>query len=340
MNDYAGIVERTSLVELVERASGKLKRSGKDWRCACPLHGGDNPTGFTVYQEAGHERWKCWTGDCGQGDVLDFVQKWLGFTKEEAYQYLGGERKVDPQEMARLAVERAERIEKALQETIAKANKALADLRASRKWLEYHEELNRSENGRFIWNSRGVPDVFQELWQLGFCQDFVYKSDDGLWHSPSLAIPIFDGKSKEPVNIRHRILNPINPNDKYRPEKPGLKASPFICDAEHLDLDNILLVEGEIKSMVTYVNLDSPKWQVIGILGKKSYHEICEQLKGRKVWVLFDPDADEQAQDAANIIGGARVISLPMKVDDALNSGYLDTQSLRFLLRNAKRNVV
>ena len=84
MNDYAGIVDRTDLVDLVQKAGGMLKRAGREWRCSCPLHGGDNPTGFAVYEDSGHARWKCWTNDCGQGDALDFVQKWLGYTKDEA----------------------------------------------------------------------------------------------------------------------------------------------------------------------------------------------------------------------------------------------------------------
>ena len=337
MNDYAGIVERTNLVELVQRAGGNLKRAGKEWRCACPLHNGNNPTGFAVYVESGHSKWKCWTNDCGQGDALDFVQTWLSFTKEEAYQYLGGERKVDPAEIARLAVERAQRAEKSLQETIAEAHKALEELRAARKWLEYHETLTQSSVGRNTWIDKGIPEVWQDLWQLGYCNNFAYKSDGELYHSPSLSIPIFDGHSQDPINIRHRILNPVNPNDKYRPDRPGLKAAPFVCDPEHLDLDNVLLIEGEIKSMVTYVHLDSPKWQVIGIPGKKSYREVCEAFKGRKVWILFDPDAIEQAQDAAGILGGARIIDISMKVDDALNSGYLDTVKLRNLIKMAKK---
>jgi hypothetical protein len=337
MNDYAGVIERANLVDLVQKAGGNLKRSGKEWRCACPLHSGHNPTGFSVYEEAGHSRWHCYTGDCNGGDALDFVQKWLGFTLEEAYQYLGGERKVDPAEMVKLTVERAERAERALQKTIEEAYKALEELRSAKKWLEYHEAVTHPGVGRNAWLSRGVPEVWQELWQLGYCTNFAYKSLDELCHSPSLSIPVFDGHSKDPVNIRHRILNPVDPNDKYRPDRPGLKAAPFMCDHDHLDLDNVLIVEGEIKSMVTYIHLDSPHWQVFGIPGKKSYRELCESLKGHKVWILFDPDALEQAQDAAGIIGGARIIDISMKVDDALNSGYLDTSKLRSLIKMAKR---
>lgn len=46
----------------------ELSRSG---RCACPLHGGDNPEALSVRAGKG---WRCWTGDCGGGDGVDFVR--------------------------------------------------------------------------------------------------------------------------------------------------------------------------------------------------------------------------------------------------------------------------
>jgi len=103
-----------------------------------------------------------------------------------------------------------------------------------------------------------------------------------------------------------------------------------------MELDNVLLVEGELKSMVAYIHLDSPYWQVVGIPGKKSYREVCEQFKGRKVWVLFDPDATEQAKDAARITNG-NYIQFPMKVDDALNSGALNKEGLQRLIRMGRK---
>jgi DNA primase len=50
--------------------SGKIQDLGHELRCACPLHGGDNPTAFT-WNDNG--LWFCFTGDCGGGDVFDFV---------------------------------------------------------------------------------------------------------------------------------------------------------------------------------------------------------------------------------------------------------------------------
>lgn len=41
-------------------------------RCACPLHGGDNPDAFSVANGKG---WHCFTGDCGSGDGVDLVRR-------------------------------------------------------------------------------------------------------------------------------------------------------------------------------------------------------------------------------------------------------------------------
>lgn len=337
MIDYAGVVERTNLLDLVQQAGANMRRAGKEWRGKCPLHSGDNPTAFSVYEDAGHARWKCWTHDCGQGDALDFVMKWLGVGKDEAYQYLGGDKGIGPKEIARLAVERAERVEKALQDTIAEANRALDELRRAHKWVEYHAFLDRSDDARQIWRARGVPDVWQDLWQLGYCPDFAYKSEGELYHSPTISIPIFDGINKEPCNIRHRLLSPMYPSDKYRPDRPGLRASPFICDTDNAaNLENVLVVEGEVKSMIAYITLDSAKWQVMGIPGKKIFRDLIPKLRGRQVVVCLDPDALPEAEEMARSVSG-RVMEIQYKIDDAINAGMIDKVMLRQLIRASRK---
>lgn len=44
-------------------------------RCACPLHGGENPNSFSVFEGDGGWQWKCHSGDCGSGDLIAFLQK-------------------------------------------------------------------------------------------------------------------------------------------------------------------------------------------------------------------------------------------------------------------------
>ena len=66
------ILQKTDLFELVRMAGGEPDRNG---RCACPIHGGKDKNNFHVYTDAGKQRWKCFSHDCGGGDALDFVQK-------------------------------------------------------------------------------------------------------------------------------------------------------------------------------------------------------------------------------------------------------------------------
>ena len=90
MIDVDAILKRTNLVSLVEQAGGRLHRAGGDLRGACPLHGGDNPTAFSVYSEGGVQKWKCFTRDCGGGDAIGFVMKWRGLDFRQACAYLSG----------------------------------------------------------------------------------------------------------------------------------------------------------------------------------------------------------------------------------------------------------
>ena len=51
----------------------EINNHGTYIRCACKLHGGDNPTAFVMNQESG--LWSCHTGGCGSGDIYTLVEK-------------------------------------------------------------------------------------------------------------------------------------------------------------------------------------------------------------------------------------------------------------------------
>ena len=55
------LIQKNDLIALAERAGAKFGRMGKDMRSCCPLHGGKNPTGFSVYEDDGKQKWKCYT---------------------------------------------------------------------------------------------------------------------------------------------------------------------------------------------------------------------------------------------------------------------------------------
>jgi hypothetical protein len=337
MNDTDEITRNADLVSLVEKAGGQPKKVCSEWRCACPLHGGHNPSGFAIYTNAGKQFWKCFSrSECGGGDVIDFVMKWQGIKFPEAVEYLGGSRQIDRVEMAKLAADRAERAARELEIQIAKAQSVLTDLRQAQAWIRYHEQLDQHKEYRQMWNVRGIPDVWQDLWYLGYDPCFTASTPMGLWKTPSLSIPIFEeGNPNEPISVRHRLLNPPTPGDKYRPDRAGLKAAPFVADPENKP-DNVLVVEGEIKAMVSYITLDSTKWQVMGIPGKKIFHDLLPQLRGRQVIICLDPDALHEAEEMAQSVSG-RVVEITVKIDDAINAGQLDRDALRQLIRTSRK---
>jgi len=329
------ILRDNDLIAICEHDGAKFRRTGSDMRSRCPIHHGDNTSAFAVFEEYGKQRWKCYTGNCGGGDIIDYIMVRDGIDFKRAYEILGGGQPITSEETIRISDERRKRAEEYEEKKRLEYHQALEELWNARAWETYYKNLESNDNARQLWKQRGIPEQWQDYWQLGYCPDFTYYTDIAKHHSPSLTIPIWNGE-QYPSNIRHRILNPFNPTDKYRPDRPGLKALPFIADPFEKDHDCVLVVEGEVKAMVSYIWLDSTKWQVYGIPGKENYRELCESLRGRRVWIAFDPDANDQAEKAANIIGGARILNLPYKIDDALTGGYIDKQNLRYMIKMAR----
>ena len=133
------IIQKTDLFDLVRKAGGEPDT--RNGRCACPIHGGQDTNAFHIYTDAGKQKWKCYSGDCGSGDVIDFVRVWRGWDFKRAYEFLGGETQSDPIEMKRLADERHER---AIAELIDKQNRmeaARKELQTAEKHLIYHSGM-------------------------------------------------------------------------------------------------------------------------------------------------------------------------------------------------------
>jgi hypothetical protein len=263
--------------------------------------------------------------------------RWKGMDFKAACQWLGGDADADPEQTRKLAAEREKRKFADMQLRRDQYITAYNDWLDAGAVVRYYENLEANPDKRGMWKYRGVPTEWQNYWQLGYCDSFVINTAGGKWTTASLTIPIF-GKDREPKTIRHRLLNPYQPNDKYRPDRPGLGNHAFFADPdEGLDIDKVLVVEGEIKAMVTYIELATANIQVIGIPGKQAWRTVSEQLKGRQPWVLFDPGAEDDAAKFASEVGGARVCWLPDKVDDLILAGALDKKALEMMMAGARR---
>lgn len=332
------IIANTDLLGLVQEAGGRLAKHGSAFRGPCPLHSGKNANAFAVYMgDDGLQAWKCFSGDCGGGDAISFVMKWKGVRFPDAIKFLGGDA-LTPEQEAYVAIQRAERAARMAEDAAREAREAIAALKNTEVWLKYHQQM--TDDSRALWVERGIPEEWQGIWKLGYCRSKGYSTVQGELTTPSLTIPFFT-QGWDVIYLKHRLLNPIDPKDKYRPETVGLKMPPYICDPDISKdkTENILFVEGEIKSMVTYVTLDSAKWQVIGIPGKDAKSiktELIQEYKGRNCIVCFDPDGRKQAEDMTKLLNG-KMFTLPVKIDDLIVKHGMTKQTLRGIMREAAR---
>ncbi len=339
MYDLEKLRSDNDLITIAEQAGAEMKRvSANDYRSACPIHGGDNKTAFTVYVDGGVQKYKCFTRDeCGTGDVIDFVQKWRGCSFNDACEWLGGEKTINQEEQNRIIEARAINEIKRLEDATNKALQVLAELRQTQTWLKYHQTLENDRSKQALWELEGIPIEWQNYWSLGYCNSFTYSTPEGIYNTPTMTIPIFTGEDWELQNIKHRLMKPYNPKDKYRPEKSGLQSSPFFCDPEKMyQAERILIVEGEKKAMVTYLTIENNNIQVIGLPGKNQWKSIADKIKGQSVYIWLDPDAYQEAIEFSKLING-RVINVAMKIDDAINEGVLTKRGIYNLLSTSRK---
>lgn len=315
--------------EIENDLGAPLERNSQTWVWYCPFHDEKSAGGFHVYKNGYH----CFS--CGaHGDIYDWRSFWR---KQPLADVLRGEG-FNPQALQERAAENAKRLELELAAKIAEAQAALDELRKANRYLEYHERVHRD-----YWREMHLDDWWIDYWKLGYCETFTAWTRQGKLTTPTHTIPIF-ASGWELQNIRHRLINQLAPGDKYRPERSGLPAMPFMADPETgWGVDTIIVVEGEKKAMSVFVTLDDPKAQVIGIPGKTNIKHAADSLAGREPVVILDPDAtlpDGGGKDAyqriAEKIGKIRTVKLPSKIDDAIIEHNLSKGWLQEIIRNAR----
>jgi len=223
---------------------------------------------------------------------------------------------------------------------------AVLMLQQERAWERYHEALT-GELRQTHFYPRGLTDFWIDYWMLGYNPEKSIWTGTEEYVTPALTIPLFLPGQEKPINIRNRLLAPIAEGDKYRPEFKNLPSSLFFADRDNKPRGKALIVEGEFKAMTTYVALDDPSIFVVGTPGKTPGAGLFSALDDCEVvYLLLDPDAYiKQGKERKTPIrrmleifkDRARVLRLPMKVDDMITSGYLDRAALKRLIQDGRR---
>lgn len=344
---------KANLVDRIGKYSNLRKIAAHEWAGPCPRCGGRDR--FRVNDERG---WFCRTcqGEPSSGghwgDYADFTAFAFGWTLIETLKAIGANRKLSPAEIAALDAERKASQDKqrqAEQHEQAQVHQRLTDYP---EWRGYAELVKRPEI-RALWLDRGMPDAWIDYYGVGYCPRRVWNGPDGKFESDSLTIPYFrphfkmvDGHEDfdhwHVIGLQHRLLIDNPPGGKYRPHLAGAGKQLFYGDIYQRGPCNfdLLIVEGEIKTMVTeaalWAGLDpiAPNLRVVGVPGKGWREEWAAEFKqSPRVTICLDPDAQDSARKLAKMIGPqARVIMLPDKIDDLITMGVLDGWQLLQLL--------
>lgn len=288
----------------------------KSWRGPCPACGGSRR--YVLFTDKEFPLWHGFCDQCGRKDKF-----WQGRAR------------ISPDQIKHLH-ETAERERlHAEQERQAKLN----EFSVSEISKNLAARLNPTH--REWWRSQGIPDAWQDYYQLGYKAEHRAEHGGEFQTFPAYSIPKFDFGRKL-VNIDYRLINAPHDWGKYRPQQ-GLPPAVFLSNPDLETFpEEVHIVEGSKKAMVStiFLSRDNDYLFFVGVPSCNSWSGITEKVKDRRVWILLDPGAELWSSRMARQIGkNARIIRLPDKPDDLCISGALNRNMLQ-KLKNTNRGVL
>ena len=314
----------------IEKCLGAPNKNGF-WKC--PFHNDETPS-FHVFQDG----YKCF--GCGEhGDYFD----WLAFWQKRPLKDVLRDHRINPEEELRRKAEYAQVESKRLEENIARAQQVLKELREAQSWIKYHENLDMDGGKpRMMWEARGVPFWYQEMVCLGYDPAHKFRAGDEGFTTPTLNFPVYEPLTRLVLNVRHRLLGEeVDKWGKYRPERSGLPAYPFVASPDKPIDGKVIVVEGEIKSMVVYSTLGNEQIQVLGLPGQGNFsspkNDVVEKLIECDVYIIPDPKVDYKP--LVKKLKRVHVVELQEKVDDIIVDYYQEggRDWLRGILNGARK---
>jgi len=318
---------------------------GGEWSGPCPFCGGQDRFSVQPYHQP-EARWLCRNCTAGKWqDIIEFVQRRDGSKFTDAVNDLFGDNvkiAIDPQELAQLKEKQQVAIKAQERATQVEYQERRQSLHDSGIWQEYHANLDKLGR-RELWHERGLSDYFIDLYRLGYSPAFQFGDE----RHPTLTIPTW--RAGKVVGLSHRALADNPQGGKYRPEQAGLGKALFFADPDVTGMSGkVLLLEGEIKTMVTFSHIYAAtpqqthplyKYELVGIAGtsfKKSW--IAEFERATEIIICLDPDATDKAKKIADALGSERckITELPAKIDDLINLGALDMDTLSQYVEGAR----
>lgn len=276
-------------------------RGGNEHSSACPKcgggRGGNDPA----------DRFRFWER---QGAASNFWCRRCGF------QGFADDNKAEAPDPARIQ-ELEEIRQRETAKEAARMQAKIADLQQRAYWRGYHDAM--SDQQRELWRAAGIPNEFQDYWQLGYKAE--YRGAD--FTSPALTIPYF-GPNWEAQTVQYRLLSPPAPADKYR-FQAGLKSALWLAEPDAGMGSAVILCEGMKKAAVSFVELvarGNARFVIAAVPSKSPGEELVSVLQNADpLYIVLDPDAYSGKTPAVNrlvkmITAPKRIVKLPVKADD------------------------
>jgi len=255
----------------------------------CPICHKAETDGFVLFEDGGYF--------CRPGDHT-------GWLDEEDSRLSAEERRL-------LWVEAEARRARREREQMQRQLTTLEQMASCTDHVQYHKLLDDSD--RQWWHAQGIYDKSIDEYMLGVCYNCPTAH-----RQASYTIPVFDSTWTKLLNIRHRLINTTN-GDRYRPHMAGLPGKLLFNARWTRQYDELLLVEGEKKSIVC----SSQVMPAVGILGAGGFDMrwLPHFDKVRRLYVALDPDVHHKALVLGREIASkskmdVRVCSFPLKPDD------------------------
>lgn len=236
---------------------------------------------------------------------------------------------------------------------------AVERFKKNNKALQYYQQM--PIEGRMAWYERGVTDAIIDYYKLGWMDHYPItdKETGEKLVTDALTIPCYD-EQWNITQIYYRLMK-SDVKGKYRQTR-GIIPSLFIADPDEPLTGNVILLEGQIKAIVTMdmiMNVGGEKYNPY--LGKMFDLNVCAMptcwptditlyplRNAKKIFINLDPDIYEnengekifeKAIEILRVMFGRELYELQLwgKIDDMLLDGSLTAESLLDMLGTCNR---
>ena len=301
-----------------------INSSDKDIRCACGIHGGNNPSAFIVNKDNG--LWFCHTGDCGGGDVVTLVEKKLNLSFMDAIRWLANRFSIDLNGMD--IVER----------TSMQQNELKKFIKATRARKKKECNVISLPSGRKVTSYRDIKHETLDLFNVTYHDTITVRNKEGreVELKQRILFPIVQGGQIIAYGLR-RTVSTHQPKWFYQPTSLILGNYLFNYD-NAIGKETLYVVEGIVDVMV----FEELGYTAVATFGAHLTEEQARLLirTGAKIVIAYDGDsAGVAARNKALEVLNNKVDLFYIEFEEHQDPASITREELQSYVRSKRRHI-